>query len=346
MCSDFLKDYNFDLPKDLIAVSQVVPRDASKLLVYKNRNIEDTIFRNISTMIPVNSVFVINDTKVMKARIKFNNNGRKSEVFFVDKVDSFSFTALVSPGKIYKVGTRHILPGGIEIEIIKVNEDGSRVIKVLDEGLELHSYLDEYGLVPLPPYMNIEDPNSYEAQYQTVYAERYGSVAAPTAGLHFTPELIAKLKAEGVEFVNVTLDVGIGTFMPVRVDKISDHKMHSENFSISKETAYKLNKFKDESRLIISVGTTSFRVLHSMYDHENNSFKSGNGSTDIFIYPGYKDFVVDAILTNFHLPESTLFMLISALVGIDEAKRMYNHAVTKRYRFYSFGDSSLIYLNK
>jgi S-adenosylmethionine:tRNA ribosyltransferase-isomerase len=202
-----------------------------------------------------------------------------------------------------------------------------------------------HGNVPLPPYIDNPDPNSYEAQYQTVYANKYGSVAAPTAGLHFTPELINSLKNYGVEFLTVTLDVGIGTFMPVRVDNIQDHVMHAEYFEVSEDVALKLNQYKSENRFLISVGSTSFRVLHSCYDFENGFFTPKVGTTDIFIYPGYSSFVVDAIITNFHLPKSTLFMMLSAIVGLDEAKRIYLHAIQNKYRFYSFGDPSLIKIN-
>jgi S-adenosylmethionine:tRNA ribosyltransferase-isomerase len=341
--TDYLKDYDFDLPDSLIAKFPATPRDSSRLLEYKNQAISDLYFYDIVDRVPANTVFILNDSKVVKARLKFKIDGKDVEIFFISNKSNEFIHVLCSPGKLFKKDFCFTLPGGYSAIVSKVLEDGSRVIKV--NGVSnLYSYLNTYGETPLPPYINAENPNSFHDSYQTVYAKNYGSVAAPTAGLHFTDSLMSKLKAKGCKFVYVTLNVGLGTFMPVRVDSIRDHKMHSECFNLSSESADLLNDYKEKNYEFVAVGTTSLRVLQSAYDYEKKLFICGESETDIFIYPGFNKFVIDALITNFHLPKSTLFMLVAAIVGIDKGKEIYNHAINKQYRFYSFGDASILWL--
>lgn len=339
-----LSEFDFDLPESRIASFPVEPRDSSKLLVNNQGILSDLIFRDIVDLVPSNSVFVLNDTMVMKARLNFEVEGRQVEVFFVEEVGIDTFLVMVRPGKLFKVGFAFKLPGNVSAVVDSILEDGTRLIKVLSSGFSLQEYLCRYGAIPLPPYINQEDPSAYEVQYQTVYAKNFGSVAAPTAGLHFTPDLISKLEAKGCKFVYVTLNVGIGTFQPVRVDDISQHVMHSEFYEMTQENAEILNKARLNSDFIIAVGTTTMRVLQSSFDFDKGEFLARSAKTNIFISPGYDKFIVDALITNFHLPKSTLFILVSAIIGLDQALSVYDHAIQNNYRFYSFGDANLIYI--
>lgn len=341
-----LETYNFDLPDSCIADSPVVPRDNSKLLVYSNKKISDAKFNELASFLPENTVLILNDTRVLKARLKFLVKNKLVEVFFVEKIADFEFRVLVKPGKLFKINFEFLLPGELPAKVTSIDAEGFRVIKLspVDDSFDLNSYLEKFGEIPLPPYIKVDNPSDYDEKYQTVYANQYGSIAAPTAGLHFTPELIQKLISIGFKFEYVTLNVGIGTFMPVKVENILDHQMHSEMFTMSEETAKRLNQYKQESRFFVAVGTTTMRVLQSSYDFDKNLFVAKSSNTDIFIYPGYNDFIVDALVTNFHLPKSTLFMLVSAIVGIDNAKDIYSHAILNGYKFYSFGDSSLLFI--
>lgn len=341
-----LMDFDFDLPEDMIAKEPVFPRDASKLLVYKSGLVVDAIFSDIVDFVPEKTVFILNDTKVIKARLKFKLKGKEVEVFFVKQVSEDSYSVLVRPGKMFKLGDKVILPADLEVEVVEINNDGSRVFKIGDLEFNLIDYLDKHGEIPLPPYMKQENPSKYELSYQTVYAKNYGSIAAPTAGLHFTNELIEVLKCRGAKFLFVTLNVGLGTFQPVRVEKIIDHNMHYESFSITEETAKTLNKYKKEGYKLVSVGTTTLRVLQSSFNFEKSEFECMDSETNIFIYPGFENWVVDGLITNFHLPKSTLFMLIAAIVGLKEAKQIYEHAKINKYRFYSFGDANLLWLRE
>jgi S-adenosylmethionine:tRNA ribosyltransferase-isomerase len=346
MSSEYkLESYNFNLPDSLIANSPVEPRDSSKLLIYNNNAIIDSVFYNIANFLPKNAVFILNDTKVIKARLRFKIKDREVELFFVEKISDSDYKVLVRPGKVFKINFEFFIPGGFSCRVVNIDEDGFRIIRIeINLPLfDLNKYLSKYGEIPLPPYIKTDSPSDFNEKYQTVYANQYGSIAAPTAGLHFTSELIEALKSDGFKFEYVTLDVGIGTFMPVKVDNILDHKMHSEMYTMTENTANNLNKYKKEGRFFVCVGTTTLRVLESSFSYEKKLFMPNSKTTDIFIYPGYKNFVVDALLTNFHLPKSTLFMLVSAIVGLDKAKDIYNHAIKNNYRFYSFGDSSLIY---
>jgi S-adenosylmethionine:tRNA ribosyltransferase-isomerase len=339
-----LSDFDFELPESKIAVFPAEPRDSSKLLVNREGNLTDHIFKNIVDTVPDNSVFILNDTKVMKARLNFAIGQKLVEVFFIEEVDKDIYLVMVKPGKLFKVGFEFDLPGGVRALVETILEDGTRHIKVLSKDFCLQDYLGSHGSIPLPPYINQDDPSAYEVQYQTVYAKNFGSVAAPTAGLHFTPELIAKLEAKGCKFVYVTLNVGIGTFQPVRVEDISQHVMHSEFFEMSSENALVLNRLKQEEAFFIAVGTTTLRVLQSSFDFKKGFFLARSAKTNIFISPGYDSFVVDALITNFHLPKSTLFILVSAIIGLEQALESYNYAIDNDYRFYSFGDANFIYI--
>lgn len=334
-----LNDFNFDLPEHLIADKPAVPRDASKILVYKNNEIEFDVFSNIFDYLPSKSVLVFNKSKVYKARLLFKHQGKDLELFFVsDNLDG-SYKCMVRPGKFFKENREFELPGGYSAYVLNVNEDGTRVVSI--DGLgNLYEYLNEYGQVPLPPYIKVDDANEFESNYQTVYAESSGSVAAPTAGLHFTESLLDDLKSNDVKFEFVDLSIGLGTFAPLKEDDVVNNKLHAEHCEITEDVAERLNRYRDQGYSIISVGTTALRTLQSSFT--DKLFSKFCGPTDIFIYPPFDDWSVDGLITNFHLPKSSLFILISAFVGTDEAQRIYRSAIDNELRFYSFGDSSLL----
>ncbi len=338
-----LSDYQYSLPPELIASSPIDNRDESKLLIYsksKDQIFEDNFF-NIDKYIPKKTVFVLNNSKVFKARLVFDYNGKSIEIFFAEKISYNEFLVLVKPGKFFTPGSVVLLPEDVSLEVVNILEDGSRIVKILNTNFDLFSYLERNGDTPLPPYIKVDDPNIFNLRYQTVYAKSYGSVAAPTAGLHFTNSLITKLKAQGVEFLEVTLNVGLGTFKSVKASNISDHLMHSESFELTSDVAKKLNFFKNNDYAIIPVGTTSLRALQSSYDSISKSFVAKTASTNIFIYPGFNDWIIDGLVTNFHLPESTLIMLVAAYIGLDKTLDLYEFAVENKYRFFSFGDACL-----
>jgi S-adenosylmethionine:tRNA ribosyltransferase-isomerase len=338
-----LKDYYYNLPPELIATAPAEPRDSSKLLVYKkstNELTEDR-FYNIKKYLPAKTVLVFNNSKVFKARLKFEYNSKHVEVFFAEKKSDSEYLVLVKPGKLFKLDSVVSLPGNYSLKVKEIFEDGSRMIEVLESDFDLYSYLEQYGDTPLPPYIKVDDANSFTDRYQTVYAKDYGSVAAPTAGLHFTESLIAELKQSGVEFLEVTLNVGLGTFKSVKTENIKDHLMHSESFEMTPSTAEKLNELRTNGYAIVPVGTTSIRVLQSCFNFESNKFVANTGDTDIFIYPGFDKWIISGMVTNFHLPESTLIMLVSAYLGIDKTLELYEYAVANKFRFYSFGDACL-----
>lgn len=328
-----LDDFDYNLPEELIAQKPATPRDHSRLLVYdrSSQKITDDFFYNIGEYLPRETSLVVNNSKVEKCRLLFNDG--KMEIFVTKAMNDKTVEAMVRPGKKFKPGKKTDLTENLSAETLEITEDGLRIIKLShsldDPAFELYKY------TPFPPY--IERDESLSDRYQTVYAKDQGSKAAPTAGLHFTPDLIEKLKNQGIEKKEVTLHVGLGTFAPVKADKIEDHIMHSEWFQITKKQAEALN----QSKSITAVGTTSVRVLESA-PKENETFKGCSGDTDIFITPGYEFQSVDHLITNFHLPKSTLLMLISAFASLEEVKRIYNHAVKEKYRFYSFGDAMLI----
>lgn len=335
-------EFDFELPEELIAQHAVNPRDHSKLLVLDkiNKKIEHKKFYNIVDYLTDNDILVINRTKVIPARLfGHKENGTVIECFLLKRYNLNTWEVLLKPARRLKIGQKIIFSEELEAELLEIKEDGNRVLKFNFNG-NFEEILDRLGEMPLPPYIaeKLEDKN----RYQTVYAKEGESVAAPTAGLHFTEELIKKIKEKGVEIVEVFLDVGLGTFRPVQVENILDHTMHSEKYKVPKETARVINDAKKKGKRIIAVGTTSVRTLESAVN-ENGELMESEGNTNIFIYGNYKFKIVDAIITNFHLPKSTLIMLISAFGGKDFIFEAYEKAIENKYRFYSFGDSMFIY---
>lgn len=328
-----LSDFDFTLPEELIAQSPAHPRDHARLLVYnrKTKEIVDDYFYNLGKYLRPKTTLVVNNSKVEKCRLMFE--GGKKELFVTSVRNNNTIEALVRPGKKFRVGKEVELAEGITAKVTHVAEDGLRTI-ILSHDLDSPE-LEEFKYTPFPPY--IEQDESLAGEYQTVYAKDLGSKAAPTAGLHFTDELLEKLHQQEIKKSEVTLHVGLGTFAPVKTEKLDEHIMHSEWYQLDTKTAEELN----ESTHITAVGTTSVRVLESISD-QNRMFKAGNGDTDIFITPGYQFKAVDSLITNFHLPKSTLLMLVSAFMGFEEMHRLYEHAINEKYRFYSFGDGMLI----
>lgn len=338
-----LKDFNYDLPEELIAQDPLEDRSSSRLMVlHKDTGrIEHKIFRDIIDYLNPGDCLVINDTKVIPARLMGikEDTGAAIEVLLLKRNADDVWECLVKPGKKARTGARIVFGEGLLVgEIVDVIEDGNRMIKFHYEGI-FEEILDKLGQMPLPPYIThkLQDKN----RYQTVYARNEGSAAAPTAGLHFTKELLEKIKEKGVNVVSITLHVGLGTFRPVKVDKIEEHHMHTETFNISKEAADTINRTRAAGGRVIAVGTTSCRTLESAAA-DDGTIPARSGDTDIFIYPGYKFKAIDSLITNFHLPESTLIMLVSALAGRDNIMNAYETAVKERYRFFSFGDAMFI----
>ena len=336
-------DFNFDLPEELIAQVPILDRSSSKLMVLdkKTGEINHKIFKNIIDYLNPGDCLVLNNTRVIPARLigEKEGTGGKIEFLLLKRNEDDTWETLVKPGKRAKIGTRFSFGDGKLIaEVIGMGDDGARIVKFEYDGI-FEEVLDELGNMPLPPY--ITERLEERERYQTVYSKHNGSAAAPTAGLHFTDELLEKIKAKGVELAFVTLHVGLGTFRPVKVDNVLEHDMHSEYYMVSQEAADKINKAKENGKRVITVGTTSTRTIESVAD-ENGKMKAASGWTKIFIYPGYKFKVVDNLITNFHLPESTLIMLVSALAGKENVLNAYNCAVDNKYRFFSFGDAMFI----
>lgn len=338
-----LSDFYYDLPQELIAQDPLLKRDNSRLMVLNREEgtIEHKHFYDVISYLKEGDCLVINDTKVIPARLigEKEGTGAAIEVLLLKRLDDCTWETLVKPGKKARVGARIIFGGGKLVgEVIDIVEEGNRIVRFEYEGI-FEEILDELGQMPLPPYIThkLEDKN----RYQTVYAEHEGSAAAPTAGLHFTPELLEEIRAKGVEIAPVTLHVGLGTFRPVKVDDVEKHHMHSEFYMITEESAQKINHAKEAGHRVICVGTTSCRTIESAAD-ENGRLKECSGWTEIFIYPGYQFKILDALITNFHLPESTLIMLVSALAGKEHVMAAYEEAVKERYRFFSFGDAMFI----
>ena len=338
-----LHDFYYDLPQELIAQDPLEDRSSSRLLVLDREtgNTEHHIFREIINYLNPGDCLVVNNTKVIPARLIGNKVGTdaKIEVLLLKRNADDVWETLVKPGKKAKPGTKISFGDGLLIgEVVDIVEEGNRLIRFTYDGI-FEEILDQLGQMPLPPYIThqLEDKN----RYQTVYAKHNGSAAAPTAGLHFTPELLEAIKKKGVDIASVTLHVGLGTFRPVKVDEITEHHMHSEFFQITEEAAQKINHAKENGGRVICVGTTSCRTIESAAD-EDGHLKACSGWTEIFIYPGYKFKVLDCLITNFHLPESTLVMLVSALAGREHVLAAYEEAVKERYRFFSFGDAMFI----
>ncbi len=337
-------DFYFDLPEELIAQDPLEDRSSSRLLVLdKNTgDVEHHVFRDIIDYLEEGDCLVVNNTKVIPARLmgEREGTGASIEVLLLKRHENDVWETLVKPGKKARPGAKISFGNGLLIgEVIDIVEEGNRLIQFHYDGI-FEEILDQLGQMPLPPYIThqLQDKN----RYQTVYAKHDGSAAAPTAGLHFTPELLEKVKAKGVEIAEVTLHVGLGTFRPVKEDNLLNHHMHSEFYNIEESEAEKINKAKRSGKRVISVGTTSTRTLESAAD-ENGMLRACSGWTEIFIYPGYHFKVIDALITNFHLPESTLVMLVSALAGREQVLAAYDQAVEERYRFFSFGDAMFIH---
>lgn len=336
-------DFYFDLPQELIAQDPLEDRSASRLLVLnkKTGEMHHRHFYNITDYLHKGDCLVINNTKVIPARLYGTREGTGAliEILLLKRKENNVWETLVKPGKKARIGTKIIFGDGLLAgEVVDIVEEGNRLIQFTYEGV-FEEILDQLGQMPLPPYIThqLKDKN----RYQTVYAEHDGSAAAPTAGLHFTKELLAQIEAMGVKIAHVTLHVGLGTFRPVKVDNVLDHHMHSEFYMVSAEAAEKVNRTKANGGRVISVGTTSTRTLESAAD-ENGILHETSGWTEIFIYPGYKFKVIDGLITNFHLPQSTLVMLVSALAGREHVLHAYEIAVKEKYRFFSFGDAMLI----
>ncbi len=336
-------DFYFDLPQELIAQDPLEDRSSSRLLVLDRESgkTQHRVFRDIIEYLNPGDCLVVNNTKVIPARLYGSKIGTdaKIEVLLLKRRENNVWETLVKPGKKCRVGARISFGEGLLIgEVIDVVDEGNRLIRFEYEGI-FEEILDKLGQMPLPPYIHhqLKDKN----RYQTVYAKHDGSAAAPTAGLHFTPELLEEIRKKGVHIAHVTLHVGLGTFRPVKVEDVTDHHMHSEFYIVEPEQAELINRVKKEGGKIVAVGTTSCRTLESATD-ENGILKAGSGWTDIFIYPGYQFKMIDRLITNFHLPESTLMMLVSALAGKDKIMAAYEEAVKERYRFFSFGDAMFI----
>ena len=336
------EDFDHNLPEELIAQHPADKRDFSRLMVVdrKTGKREDKHFYDIIDYLNEGDLLVMNDTRVIPARLFGHREGKeeKIEVFLLENIEDDKWEVLVRPGKKMKIGTKCIFSDELSLEVIDIKEDGNRVVEFFYDGI-FQEILDRLGNMPLPPY--IKEKLKDKERYQTVYSKNPGSVAAPTAGLHFTKELLKKIEEKGVKLAYITLNVGLGTFRPVKVDDVKNHKMHSEFYQISKETADLINETKKNNKRIISTGTTTTRTLESVYK-KNGQIKEDSGWTDIFIYPGFEFNVIDCQITNFHLPKSTLIMLVSALASKEIILDAYKDAVDKKYRFFSFGDAMFL----
>ncbi|MBP8713813.1 MAG: tRNA preQ1(34) S-adenosylmethionine ribosyltransferase-isomerase QueA [Lachnospiraceae bacterium] len=337
-------DFYYDLPKELIAQDPLMDRASSRLMLLDKETGEtqDKIFRDIIDYLNPGDSLVLNDTKVIPARLMGTkvDTGAGIEVLLLKRLDGDCWETLVKPGKKAKVGTKLTFgDGSLTAEVVDILDEGDRKIKFTYDGI-FEEVLDRLGEMPLPPYIThkLQDPN----MYQTVYAKYEGSAAAPTAGLHFTKELLEQIKEKGIDVIYVTLHVGLGTFRPVKEDNVLDHHMHSEYYNVTPDAAERINVTHKRGGRVVCVGTTSCRTLESAAD-ENGILQAGCDNTEIFIYPGYKFKIMDALITNFHLPESTLVMLVSALAGRDNILNAYKKAVDEKYRFFSFGDAMFIH---
>ena len=335
------KDFYYDLPKELIAQTPVEPRDSSRLLVYDRATdtVQHKIFRNITEFLHQGDLLVVNDTKVLPARLYFyTEHGGKVEILLLKRQNLTDWEVMVKPGKKAKEGVKLVASEELSLQVLSRTESGGRIVRFMYDGV-FEDIISRIGEMPLPPY--IHEKLVDKDRYQTVYCREEGSAAAPTAGLHFTPELIEKLKANGVEFASVLLHVGLGTFRPVKVEDVTKHKMHTEFYRIDEENAEKINRAKAEGRRIIAVGTTAVRTLETVAD-DKGFVRACSGDTSIFIYPPYKFKCVDSLITNFHLPESTLIMLVASLTSREKILELYDIAVKEKYRFFSFGDAMMI----
>lgn len=335
-------DFYYDLPEELIAQTPVEPRDSSRLLVYDREadRITHTVFNRIGDFLKKGDLLVINNTRVIPARLfGYTEHGARVETLLLKRLNYTDWECIMRPAKKGLPGKKLVYSEELSATVKSTGENGIRIISFDFKGV-FEEILERVGNVPLPPY--ITEKLNDRQRYQTVYAKVDGSAAAPTAGLHFTQRLMSELKSEGIEFAEVLLHVGLSTFRPVKEENVLDHKMHTEYYEISEQAAQTINKAVSEGRRVIAVGTTSGRVLESVAD-ENGYVKADSGETSIFIYPGYKFKIIKGIITNFHLPESTLIMYVSAFCGRENTLRMYGEAVKERYRFFSFGDATFLF---
>lgn len=338
-----VKDFSYDLPQELIAQDPLLDRSSSRMMVLDKSfgTVNHRIFSEITEYLKPNDCLVLNNTKVIPARLYGSKEQTNAniEILLLKRREDDVWETLVKPGRKAKTGTKILFGGGLLTgEVVGMAEEGNRLIRFSYEGI-FEEILDRLGQMPLPPY--ITHQLQERERYNTVYAVHEGSAAAPTAGLHFTPELLQEIEKKGVDIARVTLHVGLGTFRPVKAEEITDHHMHSEFYQIQEEAAEKINRAKSGNGRVICVGTTSCRTVESAAD-ENGRIQAGSGWTEIFIYPGYRFKVLDGLITNFHLPESTLIMLVSALAGREQVMKAYEEAVEERYRFFSFGDAMYI----
>ena len=338
-----VKNFHFHLPEELIAQHPLEQRDESRLMVVDKStgSIDHKKFKDILDYLEPGDCLVLNDTRVLPARLigSKENSGGKMEFLLLKRIDRDNWETLVKPGKRAQIGTRFVFGNDdLKAEVVGMGSEGSRIVKFEYEGI-FEEVLDALGQMPLPPY--IKETLEDKERYQTVYSRAVGSAAAPTAGLHFTKELLENIRGKGINIAFVTLHVGLGTFRPVKAEKVEEHVMHAEYYIMNKETAQLINSTKEKGKRIIAVGTTSNRTLETIAD-ENGRVKEQSGWTNIFIYPGYKFRIVDAIITNFHLPESTLIMLVSAFAGQDNIMKAYETAIENKYRFFSFGDAMFL----
>ncbi|MDE5974339.1 MAG: tRNA preQ1(34) S-adenosylmethionine ribosyltransferase-isomerase QueA [Eubacterium sp.] len=336
-------DFYYNLPEELIAQTPIEPRNASRLMLLdkKTGEIQHKIFSNLTDYLNEGDCLILNNTRVIPARIYGvkKETGAVVEFLLLKQIENFVWECLCGPGKKARTGAEFVFgEGQLECEVIEVKDDGNRLVRFKCDD-NIYSVLDEIGQMPLPPY--IKEKLEDKERYQTVYSENLGSAAAPTAGLHFTPEMLEEIKAKGINIGYVTLHVGLGTFRPVKVDDVTKHIMHKEHYIMPKETADLINETHKNGKRVICVGTTSCRTVESVAT-KNGCICEDEDDTGIFIYPGYKFKCLDALITNFHLPESTLIMLVSALAGYDNIMNAYNTAVAEKYRFFSFGDAMFI----
>lgn len=336
-------DFYYDLPQELIAQTPLEPRDSSRLMNIDRSSgtIDHRYFYELADLLQPGDLLVVNDSRVIPARLygRKEDTGANIEFLLLEQKENDLWEIICKPARKAKIGTHFIFGEGLlRAEVTEILEEGKRLVRFSHEG-NIFTILDQIGQMPLPHYITAELKDN--ERYQTVYSHELGSAAAPTAGLHFTEELMERLKKKGIHFATVTLHVGLGTFRPVKAENITDHKMHSEHYHVSQETAEQIKQAKQNGNRVIAVGTTSCRTLESMYTLYNDAVAC-DGYTDIFIYPGYKFKVLDGLITNFHLPESTLIMLVSAFLGYDKTMNAYKAAVEHQYRFFSFGDAMLI----
>jgi S-adenosylmethionine:tRNA ribosyltransferase-isomerase len=344
-------DFNFNLPENLIAQEPLIDKEQTPMLVFQNNQIFDKKINDLIDFFAQGDVMIFNQVKVIKAKLMGKISRNSAIIHFnLDQEVNGLWSALCRPAKKVDIGDKIVIADDFYCEIIEKNNEGFIKIKFNCDEIELVSKLEKYGSIPLPPYIkrdenNKKTPHNDQKNYQTIYAKNGVAVAAPTAGLHFTQNIFSKIKAKKIECVFLTLNVGAGTFLPVRTDNLQDHKMHSEKFFLSQENCEIINNAKKNGKKIIAVGTTSLRAIESSVD-VNGILQPQNRSTEIFIYPPYNFKIIDVLMTNFHLPKSTLFMLVCAFVGYENAFKIYNHAIQEQYRFYSYGDSSLLFKNQ